>query len=69
MLHAAKKVPKGSVPYLLVDEAQDLPKQFLLMAREMAAQLTVFADENQRINVVNSELSEIRRAIKPDGEF
>jgi DNA helicase IV len=68
-LHRQKKVPKDSIPYLLIDEAQDLPKEFFFLAREMAAELTVFADENQRISAINSQLSEIRSAIRPDGQF
>lgn len=60
--------PRKEIPSLLVDEGQDLPPMFFNFARLLAKELTVFADENQRISEHNSTLEEIRRAIKPDGE-
>ncbi|HZV72394.1 MAG TPA: ATP-binding domain-containing protein [Conexibacter sp.] len=53
---------------LLIDEAQDLPAQFFLFARLLFGGLTVFADENQRINDENCTLDEIREMLRPDDE-
>lgn len=68
-LYRNKPFGKDVIPYLLVDEGQDLPKTFFVFTRDLATQLTVFADENQRITQHNSTLDEIRGAIKADGEF
>ncbi len=57
------------LPYLLVDEGQDLPKSFFVFASRLATRLTVFADENQRLHKLNSTLEDIRNAIEPDGEY
>lgn len=46
--------------HLLVDEGQDLPKEFYILARLIAENVTVFADENQRINQWNSTIAQIR---------
>jgi superfamily I DNA/RNA helicase len=51
---------KGSVPDLIVDEGQDLAKMFYTVAQHIAEHLTVFADENQRINEDNSTIREIK---------
>jgi len=48
-------------PYLLIDEGQDLPPDFYASASLMAENLTVFADENQRITETQSTLEEIRK--------
>ena len=64
-----RPAPRNEIPSLLVDEGQDLPPMFFNFARLLAKELTVFADENQRINEHNSTLREIRQAIKPDGEM
>jgi superfamily I DNA/RNA helicase len=55
-------------PYLLIDEGQDLPAEFYLAASLMAENLTVFADENQRITKTQSTFEDIRRnaAIKSE---
>lgn len=50
----------GSVPNLLVDEGQDLPKMFYAVAQHIAQNMVVFADENQRIKDDNSTIQEIR---------
>ena len=47
------------VPYLLIDEAQDLPKFFFPVARLLARHLTIFADENQRLQEDNSSIEDI----------
>ena len=54
--------PSGSLPHLIMDEGQDFPAEFFLVARHIAKTLTVFADENQRINPENSTLAQIRAA-------
>lgn len=51
-------LPKES-PDLIVDEGQDLPREFYTMARLVSNHLTVFADENQRMSDTNSSLAEI----------
>ena len=51
---------EGSVPDLIVDEGQDLAKMFYTVAQHIAQHITVFADENQRINQDNSTISEIQ---------
>lgn len=51
---------EGSVPDLIVDEGQDLAKMFYTLAQHMADHITVFADENQRINQDNSTIKEIQ---------
>jgi superfamily I DNA/RNA helicase len=53
-------LPTGPRPDLLVDEGQDLPKEFYTIARVLSARLTVFADENQRVTDSNSTIEEIR---------
>jgi superfamily I DNA/RNA helicase len=57
---AVNPPPANSLPYLIVDEGQDLPKEFYLIAQHMARELTVFADENQRLAGSNSRIDEIR---------
>ena len=49
-----------TLPYLVIDEGQDLPKEFYPVAGHIAAQMTVFADENQRIMQNNSLIEQIR---------
>jgi superfamily I DNA/RNA helicase len=53
----------GSVPHLIIDEAQDLPKDFFFLARYLASNLMIFADENQRLTEDNSTISEIERSL------
>jgi DNA helicase IV len=49
----------GSIADLIIDEGQDIPKEFYVVARHMAANLVVFADENQRIMEANSTIHDI----------
>lgn len=56
-----------TLPYLVIDEGQDLPKEFYPLAGHMAAQMTVFADENQRISESNSLIEQIRAYGRFDG--
>ncbi len=46
--------PKNSLPYLLVDEGQDMPREFYVVAGHLSRHLTVFADENQSLFKTNS---------------
>lgn len=48
-------------PYLLIDEGQDLPPDFYAAAALMSKNLTVFADENQRITNTQSTFEDIKR--------
>jgi superfamily I DNA/RNA helicase len=57
---ATEPPPARSLAHLIVDEGQDLASGFFLVARHLAQTLTVFADENQRINEDNSTLDTIR---------
>jgi len=47
-------------PCLLIDEGQDLPPEFYTAASFMTDQLTVFADENQRITSTQSTFADIK---------
>ncbi|HVU56083.1 MAG TPA: 3'-5' exonuclease [Puia sp.] len=49
-------------PCLLIDEGQDLPPDFYASASLMSENLTVFADENQRITDTQSTFEDIRRS-------
>jgi superfamily I DNA/RNA helicase len=59
-LLSAKPCAPGSLPHLIVDEGQDLPPNFYFAAKYLARRLTVFADENQRIQKENSTLKDIK---------
>jgi DNA helicase IV len=54
---------RGSLADLLVDEGQDLPTAFYGLTRWLAANMTVFADENQQLHDHNSTLEEISKSI------
>lgn len=49
----------GSLPYLLVDEAQDFAPAFHAFCATVARRLTLYADQNQRISSDNATLEEI----------
>ena len=49
-----------AIPDLIVDEGQDLPGGFYLLFSRMAANTTVFADENQMISRNGSTITSIR---------
>lgn len=53
----------GSLADLIVDEGQDLPLSFFRIARFLAKNITVFADENQQLFENNTTLREIETAI------
>jgi superfamily I DNA/RNA helicase len=46
----------------LIDEGQDMPRDFYLLLKMISESLTVFADENQRITGQQSTIAEIRAA-------
>jgi superfamily I DNA/RNA helicase len=50
----------SSMTDLIVDEGQDLPKEFYLLTPLIAPNVTVFADENQRITETCSSIEEIK---------
>ena len=47
---------------IIVDEGQDMPKDFYILLRLISASLTIFADENQRITAQQSTIAEIKAA-------
>ena len=51
----------AAFPNVLIDEGQDLPKQFYLVANYMAKNLTIFADENQRLTPHQSNIDDIQK--------
>jgi DNA helicase IV len=55
----ATGMPPAERRHLLVDEGQDMPKEFYAVVRYVGKTVTVFADENQRIMADNSTLAEI----------
>lgn len=60
----ARKPPRAdTLPDLLVDEGQDLSPSFYQLVSMMASNVSVFADENQKLFPNNSTLDEIRRGL------
>ena len=60
----SSKPPKASsLQSLIIDEGQDLSKQFFILAKYLAKTLVVFCDENQRLVEDNSTLEEIKTAM------
>jgi superfamily I DNA/RNA helicase len=60
IMQAPRMPDPSKLPYLIVDEGQDLPPEFYLIASKICRDFIVFADQNQRIQKQNSLLSEIR---------
>ncbi|KRV50218.1 hypothetical protein AQ490_13940 [Wenjunlia vitaminophila] len=54
---------EATAPHLVVDEGQDLSPGFYRLVRLVAASVTVFADECQRLTETNSTLTEITEAL------
>jgi superfamily I DNA/RNA helicase len=48
---------------LVIDEAQDLPKEFFALCRVLGMEVVAFADEYQRITQTQSTLDEIEEAL------
>jgi superfamily I DNA/RNA helicase len=46
--------------HVIVDEGQDFPREFYFLVRAISHNLTVFADENQRLFDDNSTISDIK---------
>jgi superfamily I DNA/RNA helicase len=51
------------VPHLVVDEAQDLPPAVFPLLPLVAENLTIFADENQKLTDSNAMIQDIKRAL------
>jgi DNA helicase IV len=47
-------------PHLIIDEGQDMPKEFYAVLRMIARTMTVFADENQQLTEDRSTIDEIQ---------
>ncbi|MFD9812947.1 hypothetical protein [Streptomyces sp. NPDC059080] len=58
----------GATTHLVIDEGQNLPLGFYQLCRVLGVDVTVFADENQRIGDEQSTLSEIRRTLAAGAE-
>ena len=50
---------KGNLPCMIIDEGQDMPKEFYMFTRYVAKQITVLGDVNQTLHPDNSTLEEI----------
>jgi len=50
----------GVQPYVIIDEGQDLPAGFYMVIPHLSREVTIFADENQRISDRQSTLGDIR---------
>lgn len=60
ILSALETNPRtATFPHLIVDEGQDLPPMFWFLRQWLAASVTIFADEHQRIREHNSTVREI----------
>ena len=55
---------RGGLQDLIVDEGQDMPADFYRIVHWMAANITVFADENQQLREDNTTLKEIKTSIQ-----
>lgn len=54
-------IPARRLANVIIDEAQDLPPPFFMVARLMSQNMMVFADENQRLEeTTNSTISDIQ---------
>ena len=56
----------GEVGALVVNEGQNLPREFYALCSHLTANATVFADDNQRIDEGQSTLGEIERLLGRD---
>lgn len=54
--------PESEKIHIVVDEGQDMPKEFYMVLHFIGKSLTIFADENQRITRHQSTIAEIRAA-------
>jgi superfamily I DNA/RNA helicase len=51
------------IPNLIIDEGQDFPRELYTVLSLIVENLTVFADENQRITAANSTIRDIQHAL------
>ena len=58
----SEPLPDGEKLHFVIDEGQDMPRDFYLALRLMSSSITIFADENQRITDQQSTINEIRAA-------
>lgn len=54
--------PASEKCHIVVDEGQDMPKDFYILLRLISESLTILADENQRITADQSTIAEIQAA-------
>jgi DNA helicase IV len=59
----------NSIPFLIIDEAQDLPKEFFMLTKHIGRHITVFADENQKLMDDNSTIGEIKLYTGIENEY
>lgn len=52
--------------HLIIDEGQDFSPKFYKILRLIATNVTVFADENQRLTDENSTIEEIQKTLRPE---
>lgn len=55
-------IPKQQRRHIIVDEGQDMPRDFYLALSLVSSSMTILADENQRITNQQSTLDDIRAA-------
>jgi superfamily I DNA/RNA helicase len=60
----AKKTDLKRYEHLIIDEGQDFPKEFYIVMQAIAENITVFADDNQRITNTSSTLKEISGTLR-----
>ncbi len=58
IIQRAREIPR--VGCLVIDEGQDMPREFYFFAKQVSDHLTVFADENQRIFEEQSSIADMR---------
>ena len=66
LVKADKAVWANRLDHLVLDEAQDFPKEAFPVLTMIAENVTVFADEIQRITESNSTIEEIRKMLRLD---
>jgi len=62
-----QKPPRANtLPHCIVDEGQDLSRNFFMLAKYLARCVTVFCDENQRLTNSHSTIDEIKGSLGID---
>ena len=67
IIHRAPELPR--LDCLIIDEGQDMPREFYFFVRQITDHLTVFADENQRIFEEQSTIADIRTWLSNPPEY